>query len=62
MPGVFAFEYELPTPYNVTRTPRTLELENELPSVLQFDISPNDIGGTLAVELLLDQNRVSSTN
>ena len=31
--------------------PRSLNLENELPSVLQFEIGSNDIGGTLSVEL-----------
>ena len=54
LPGVFSFEYELPTPYNVTETPKSLDLENELPSVLQFEIGNNDIGGTLSVELYLD--------
>ena len=59
LPGVFSFEYELPTPYNVTETPKSLNLENELPSVLQFEIGSNDIGGTLSVELYLDHSRVS---
>ena len=59
LPGVFSFEYELPTPYNVTETPKSLDLENELPSVLQFEIGTNDIGGTLSVELFLDHSRVS---
>ena len=59
LPGVFSFEYELPTPYNATETPQSLDLENELPSVLQFEIGPSDIGGTLAVELQLDHNKVS---
>ena len=59
LPGVFSFEYELPTPYNVTETPKSLDLENELPSVLQFEIGNNDIGGTLSVELYLDHSRVS---
>ena len=59
LPGVFSFEYELPTPYNATVTPQSLDLENELPSVLQFEIGPSDIGGTLAVELQLDHNKVS---
>ena len=59
LPGVFSFEYELPTPYNVTETPKSLDLENELPSVLQFEIGTNDIGGTLSVELYLDHSRVS---
>ena len=54
LPGVFSFEYELPTPYNVTETPKSLDLENELPSVLQFEIGNNVIGGTLSVELYLD--------
>lgn len=58
LPGVFSFEYELPTPHNVTETPKSLDLENELPSVLQFEIGTNDIGGSLAVELRLDHNRV----
>jgi hypothetical protein len=59
LPGVFSFEYELPTPFNVSETPKTLDLENELPSVLQFDIGPNDIGGTLEIELQLDHARLS---
>ena len=59
LPGVFSFEYELPTPYNATETPQSLDLENELPSVLQFEIGSSDIGGTLAVELQLDHNKVS---
>ena len=59
LPGVFSFEYELPTPYNVTETPKSLDLENELPSVLQFEIGNNDIGGTLSVELYLDHSRAS---
>ena len=61
LPGVFSFEYELPTPYNVSRAtkpPKTLDLENELPSVLQFEIGPNDIGGTLSVQLSLDHSKV----
>ena len=60
LPGIFSFEYELPTPYNVTETPKSVDLENELPSVLQFEIGPSDIGGTLSVQLQLDHNRVSS--
>ena len=61
LPGVFSFEYELPTPFNATETPKTLDLENELPSVLQFEVGPNDIGGTLSVDLFLDHNRVRPT-
>ena len=60
LPGIFSFEYELPTPYNVTETPKSVDLENELPSVLQFEIGPSDIGGTLSVQLQLDHSRVSS--
>ena len=59
LPGIFSFEYELPTPYNVSETPKSVDLENELPSVLQFEIGPNDIGGTLSVQLQLDHSRVS---
>ena len=59
LPGIFSFEYELPTPYNVSETPKSLDLENELPSVLQFEIGPSDIGGTLSVQLQLDHSRVS---
>ena len=59
LPGVFSFEYELPTPFNVTETPKSLDLENELPSVLQFDLGPEDIGGTMSVELSLDHTKVS---
>ena len=62
LPGIFSFEYELPTPYNVTETPKSVDLENELPSVLQFEIGPSDIGGTLSVQLQLDHSRVSSVN
>ncbi len=62
LPGVFSFEYELPTPYNVSETPKSLALENELPSVLQFEVGTSDIGGTLSVELSLDHDRVSQNH
>ena len=42
--------------------PLTLEVENDLPSVLQFPIGINDIGGTLVVELSVNNGRVSAIN
>ena len=37
----------------------SLDLENDLPSVLQFNVGVNDIGGTLVAELAINQGRVS---
>ena len=53
LPGVFMFEYHLPQFNNesATSSPLSLNLENDLPSVLQFPIGINDIGGSLVVEL-----------
>jgi len=35
-----------------------LDLDNDLASVLQFSISPSDIGGTLAVEMGVNAAKV----
>ena len=76
MPGVFQFEYQLPVlPPNVTggpgstssasvkslNPPLTLELENDLPSILQFPVGINDVGGSLVVELGINNGRVSQS-
>jgi len=38
--------------------PLPLNVENDLPSVLQFSVSESDIGGSLVVELGINSNRV----
>ena len=42
-----------------TPAPLSLDLENDLPSVFQFTVGVNDIGGTLVAELAINQGRVS---
>ena len=39
----------------------SLDLENDLPSVLQFNVGVNDVGGTLVAELAINQGRVSES-
>jgi hypothetical protein len=45
-------------PQQSTPEPLSLDLENDLPSVLQFSVGVNDIGGTLVAELAINQGRV----
>ena len=48
-----------PTSSPTTPALLSLDLENDLPSVLQFNVGVNDIGGTLVAELAINQGRVS---
>ena len=58
------FEYHLPQFNNGTATSSalSLDLENDLPSVLQFPIGINDIGGSLVVELGVNIAKVWNDN
>lgn len=55
--GKMSPSYRMPMEQNVN-PPLTLDVENDLPSVLQFPIGINDIGGTLVVELGVNNGRV----
>ena len=57
------FEYQLPQEKvnifrNASASPMSLNLENDVPSVLEFPVGLSDIGGSLVVELGINIGKV----